>query len=183
MKIDRTLYKGRPSEKREPVEERCYDVLDELNIEYYRADHSPANTIDECHGIEEVLGHSICKNLFLSNRQETDFYLLLLPGDKPFKTKILSRELGVSRLSFGKEEYLELMSIKPGSVSVLGVLNDRDNRVRLLIDREVYEDDYICCHPCRNTSTLKIKTEDVVKKIAPYSGHDITVVDLPWETE
>ena len=100
-----------------------------------------------------------------------------------FKTKILSRELGVSRLSFGKEEYLELMSIKPGSVSVLGVLNDRDNRVRLLIDREVYEDDYICCHPCRNTSTLKIKTEEVVKKIAPYSGHDITVVDLPWETE
>ena len=183
MEIDRTLYKGRPAEHRPDNEELCYDVLDKLGVEYFRADHSPAYTIDDCRGIEEVLGHTICKNLFLTNRQETDFYLLLLPGDKPFKTKILSKELGVARLSFGREEHLEMMSIKPGAVSVLGVLHDKEKKVRLVIDREVYDDDYICCHPCRNTSTLKIKTKDVVEKVVPYSGHDITVVDLPWETE
>ena len=182
--IDKTLYKGRPDDKREANEMRCYDVLDELNIEYYRADHDHADTIEDCRVIEELLGHSVCKNLFLTNRQQTEFYLLLMPGDKPFKTKYLSKQLGTARLSFAGAEAMEqYLDILPGSVSVLGILNDKENKVHLVMDRDIYDDDYICCHPCRNTSTLKISAKDVIEKIVPFSKHEVTVVDLAWETE
>ena len=182
--IDKTLYKGRAEDKRADNEMRCYDVLDALGIEYYRVDHEHADTIEDCQLVEEILGHSVCKNLFLTNRQNTEFYLLLMPGNKPFKTKFLSKQLGTARLSFADAEamtrYLDLL---PGSVSVLGVLNDNDKKVRLIMDRNIYEDEYICCHPCRNTSTLKIYTKDIIEKVIPHSGHDITVVDLAWEVE
>ena len=182
--VDKTLYSERPVDKREENEIRCYDVLEHLNIDYIRVDHEQADTIEDCKFVEEVLGHTICKNLFLTNRQNTEFYLLLMPGDKPFKTKYLSKQLGTSRLSFaGAEAMIENLDVQPGSVSVLGILNDKNKKVHLVIDREIYDDEYICCHPCRNTSTLKIKTRDVIEKIIPYSEHDITIVDLLWEME
>ena len=182
--VDNTVYEGRPTEEREANELRCYNVLDELGITYMRADHECAETIEACADIENVLGHGICKNLFLTNRQKTEFYLLLMPGDKPFKTKYLSKQLGTARLSFADAESMEeYLDIKPGSVSVLGIINDTQKRVDLIFDREIYEDEYICCHPCRNTSTLKIYTSDILKKLIPYSQHEITVVDLPWEYE
>ena len=182
--VDKTVYGGRPENKREANEMRCYDVLDGLGIEYLRADHDCAETIEACAAVEEVLGHPICKNLFLTNRQKTEFYLLLMAGDKPFKTKHLSKQLGTARLSFADAEAMnEHLDIQPGSVSVLGILNDKENRVRLIFDRDIYEDEYICCHPCRNTSTLKIRKDDIVNKLIPYSRHELTVVELPWETE
>jgi len=176
-----TLHKGRPSDTdRIPSEVRCYDVLDSLGIEYMRADHPHADTIEACHEIEKVLGHPICKNLFLTNRSKTDHYLLLMPGDKPFKTKYLCRQMGCPRLSFaGPEPMNDLLGLAPGSVSVLGLINDRENAVRLIMDKGVYESEYICCHPCKNTSTLKIRTSDVLEKVLPYVKHTVTVVDLP----
>lgn len=182
INVDKTMYTGRPNDVREDNEMRCYDVLDRLGVLYNRADHEAADTIDDCHVIEEVLGHTICKNLFLTNRQETQYYLLLLPGDKPFKTKELSKQLGIARLSFAKADAMEeYLDIHPGSVSVLGVLNDTENHVQLVIDREVLEDEYLCCHPCRNTSTLKIRTADVLEKILPFAKHEYIKVDLPRE--
>ena len=155
--VDKTIYNGRPENKREDNEMRCYEVLDSLGVAYLRADHDRADTIEACAAVEEVLGHPICKNLFLTNRQKTEFYLLMMPGDKPFKTKYLSKQLGTARLSFADADaMMQHLDIQPGSVSVLGILNDKDKRVHLIIDREIYEDEYICCHPCRNTSTLKI---------------------------
>lgn len=182
--VDKTVYNGKPENIREANEMRCYEVLDELGIDYIRADHEHADTIEDCHEIEKVLGHTICKNLFLTNRQKTEFYLLLMPGDKPFKTKFLSKQLGTARLSFADAEAMvQHLDLYPGSVSVLGILNDKENRVHLVIDKEIYEDEYICCHPCRNTSTLKILTSDIIEKVVPYSGHDITTVELSWEQE
>lgn len=184
MSDELTLYFGRPEEERSEREQRCYELLDSLGIEYARLDHEHADTIDACHRLEQVLGCKICKNLFLTNRQETDFYLLLMPGDKPFKTKLLSKQIGSARLSFANGEHmLELLDITPGSVSVLGLMNDRENRVRLLIDRELLEDEYIGCHPCLNTSTLRIKTADIVGKLLPAVEHDYTTVELPWVIE
>lgn len=182
--VDKTLYTGRPTDNREANEMRCYDMLDSLNIQYERADHEHADTIEQCHEIEKVLGHGICKNLFLTNRQKTEFYLLLMPGDKPFKTKYLSKQLGTARLSFAEADaMLEYLDILPGSVSVLGIMNDKDKKVHLIMDREVYEGEYICCHPCRNTSTLKIKTKDIKEIFVQHTGHEITVVELSWENE
>ena len=176
-----TLMNGRPetNEGRLEKEIKCYDLLDSLGITYQRIDHEPAMTMEVCAEIDKSLDAVICKNLFLSNRQETDFYLLLIPGNKPFKTKYLSAQLGVSRLSFGKEEYMErFLDNTPGSATVLGLMNDAEHRVRLLMEREVYEAEYFSCHPCICTSSLKLKTSDILYKFLPHTGHDVTVVDL-----
>lgn len=177
-----TLYKGRPEEaaNRLDKELRCYELLDSLNLEYYRVDHEAAMTMEVCREIEKSLGAEICKNIFLCNRQQTDFYLLLTPGDKRFKTKDLSHQLGVSRLSFAGEEHMaEFLDITPGSVSVLGLMNDSGRRIRLIIDKDVLENENFGCHPCINTSTLRIKTADLLEKVIPALGHEPTYVELP----
>lgn len=174
--------KGRPqnTEGRLDKEIRVYDLLDSLGIEYERIDHEPAMTIEACEEIDRVLEAVICKNLFLCNRQETDFYLLLIPGNKKFKTKDISAQIDSSRLLFGKPEYMEqFLDITPGSVSILGLMNDKENRVQLLIDEEVLQEEYIGCHPCINTSSLRIRTEDMVKKIIPELKHSPKLVRLP----
>ncbi|MGI5977747.1 MAG: prolyl-tRNA synthetase associated domain-containing protein [Candidatus Limivicinus sp.] len=184
MQIDSTLYTGRPDDKRIDKEERCYELLDRLNIEYRRADHEHADTIEACHEVEKLLGCSICKNLLLTNRQKTALYLLMMPGDKPFKTKVLSKEIGSARLSFAAPEQMEEhLDITPGSVSVLGLMNDKEGAVRLIIDRDLLKDEFLGCHPCINTSTLKISFSDVIDKLIPAMSHDITYVDLPWECD
>lgn len=180
------LEKGRPADcaGRLEKEVRTYDFLDKLNIEYERIDHEAAMTMDVCAEIDEALGAMICKNLFLCNRQATEFYLLLLPGDKPFKTKLLSKQIGSARLSFASAEHMEaLLDITPGSVSVLGLMNDAQRRVHLLIDNDLLADEYLGCHPCINTSTLRIAMGDVLHKLIPAMGHEPAFVILPWNPE
>ena len=182
MHIDPNLYQGRPADctGRLDREIACYDLLDALGISYTRADHDAADTIADCDVVSEVLGISICKNLFLCNRQETNFYLLLMPGDKPFKTKDLSAQINSARLSFAKPEYMEkYLDITPGSVSVMGLMNDHDKKVQLLIDKDVMKNPYFGCHPCINTSSLKFTTEDLKNKIIPELEHAPLMVNLP----
>ena len=184
MQIDRTLYRGRADEGRLEKERRCYDLLDSLGIKYFRVDHEHADTIEACREVEGLLGCVICKNLFLTNRQQTDFYLLIMPGGKPFKTKYLSAQIGSSRLSFGGAEDMErLLGVTPGSVSLLGLMNDREGKVRLLVDRDLLCDEYFGCHPCINTSSLRIAMRDVREKLLPALGHEPNFVELPWEIE
>ena len=175
------LMNGRPEncEGRLEKEIRCYDLLDSLGIEYQRIDHEAVNTMDACAEIDKVLEATICKNLLLCNRQCTNFYLLLIPGNKTFKTNILSKKIGSSRLSFASPEYMEqFLDITPGSVSILGLMNDKDMRVQLLIDEDVLKGEYIGCHPCINTSSLRIKTADMMEKIIPAMGHAPRLVEL-----
>lgn len=176
------LVKGRPqnNEGRLEKEIRVYDFLDKLDISFERIDHEEANNMDACSRIDEVLGTIICKNLFLCNRQKTEFYLLMMPADKPFKTKDITGQIGCSRLSFADGEYMEkYLDIKPGAVSVMGLMNDTENNVRLLIDKPVIESETIGCHPCVSTSSLKIKTQDILHKFLPAVNHKVTIVDLP----
>lgn len=181
--MSRTPVDIKPSPKGRLLKEMAvYELLDELKISYQRVDHEAAATVDDCHGVDEALGIHICKNLFLCNRQKTDFYLLMMPGLKKFKTKELSAQLGVSRLSFAEAEYMEeFLDITPGSVSVMGLMNDKEHRVRLLIDRELLQDEFVGCHPCVNTSSLKLRMKDVLEKFLPYVGHGYTVVELAGE--
>ena len=175
---------GAPTDaaSRQSRERRCYEFLDGLGVPYRRADHEPAATMEICREIEKRLGCPICKNLLLTNRQQTDFYLLLMEGDKVFKTKYLSKALGCARLSFATDEQMEaLVDITPGSLSVLGLLNDPARRVRLVIDRPVLEQPEIGFHPCLNTSTLAVSMADFRERILPALGHEATVVELPVE--
>lgn len=177
------LVNGRPenTDKRLEKEIRVYDFLDKLGIDYQRVDHMAAMTMEECEEIDKILGDgtAICKNIFLCNRQETDFYLLLLPGDKIFKTKYLSAQIGSSRLSFAKAEYMEkYLDITPGSVSIMGLMNDTAKKVQLLIDEDVMKSEYFGCHPCVNTSSLKIQTNDLQDQIIPALEHEPIYVKL-----
>lgn len=176
------LFKGRPqnTQGRLDKEIRVYDLLDSLGIEYFRTDHEEANTMEVCNDIDKILDTLICKNLFLCNRTKTEFYLLMMPGDKPFKTKDITKQIGCSRLSFGDSEHMQqFLDIKPGAVSIMGLMNDKDNHIQLLIDKPVLEDEYIGCHPCVSTSSLKIKTQDILEKFLPAVNHKPIVVDLP----
>lgn len=182
--IDKTCYSGSPEnlDGRLPKEIRTYRLLDQLKIPFCRVDHAETGTIGDCCDVEELLGIHICKNLFLCNAQKTNFYLLMMPGHKKFKTKNLSKQIHSARLSFSDGEHMErYLDITPGSVSVLGLANDPDNHVQLLIDADVLKDEYIGCHPCINTSSLKIKTADILEKFLPAVHHDYVPVDLPWE--
>jgi len=177
------LETGRPVDldSRLEKEQRVYELLDRLGLQYERVDHAPAMTMEACAEIDQVLGAAMCKNLLLCNRQCTDFYLLLMPGDKPFKTKELSAQIGTARLSFADGSYMEqFLDITPGSLSVLGLMNDKENRVRLLIDKDVLTGEYIGVHPCVDTASLKLKTSDLIEKIIPAMKHEPTCVELPW---
>ena len=178
------LYEGRPerTEGRLPREIRTYDYLDGLGIRYQRTDHERADNMEACNAIDAVLGVIICKNLFLCNRQKTAFYLLMMPGDKKFKTKELSAQINSARLSFAEpEDMLRLLDIEPGAVSIMGLMNDRNREVRLLIDEDVLKDEYIGCHPCVCTSSLKMKTKDVIDIFLPATGHSYETVCLKGE--
>ena len=177
------LLTGRPENMADRLskEVRVYDFLDALDIQYQRVDHEAAMTMEACLGVDAALEATMCKNLMLCNRQCTDFYILLLPGDKKFKTSVLSKQIGSSRLSFADGQYMEqFLDITPGSLSVLGLMNDKENRVQLLIDKDVLTGDYIGVHPCVNTASLKLRTSDLVEKIIPAMGHEPTYVELPW---
>lgn len=191
--IDPKRYCGRPMKTTGPQqwddpgnrtreELSCYDLLDGLGVFYERVDHSAADTIEDCLVVEQVLGTPVCKNLFLCNRQKTDFYLLMMDGGKVFHTKDLSKQLGVSRLSFaGAEDMERLLGVRPGSVTVLGLKNDKDKQVQLVIDRSVQEAEKIACHPCISTSTLSFETKTLLQVILPALGHEPIMVDLPQE--
>lgn len=194
-----TIYKGRPEDVSERTERevRVYDLLDSLGVDYDRLDHAPAMTMEVCEAINAAFGRMtlaefkaetgekhtehaiICKNLFLCNRQKTRFYLLMMPGDKKFLTKDLSAQINSARLSFaGEEEMLRYLDTAPGSVSVLGLMNDKENVVQLLIDSDVLRSEFVGCHPCQNTSSLRLKTRDLMEKVIPTIGHEPIVVRL-----
>ena len=178
------LYNGRPenTENRLEREIRTYDFLDRLGIPYRRTDHEPADNMEACNRIDAVLGVVICKNLFLCNRQKTKFYLLMMPGDKKFKTKELSAQINSARLSFADADaMLQYLDIEPGAVSIMGLMNDHGNDVQLLIDEDVLRDEYLGCHPCVNTSSLKLRTEDVMKIFLPAVNHGYRTVHLVGE--
>ena len=179
MTISPIFHNARPEGELPPQESAAFDLLDTLGIDYDRVSHVAAFNMELCADVSAVLGVSVCKNLFLCNRQKTSFYLLCMPPDKPFHTKDLSAQINSSRLSFAPEDSLwELLHCHPGSATVLGLANDTEHRVQLLLDREVYDAPYMSCHPCICTSTLKLKTSDVLTRLLPHTGHTPIVVDL-----
>ena len=178
------LVKGRPATNKGRLEKeiRCYDLLDGLGVDFQRIDHEATMTMEACAEVDKVLDATICKNLLLCNRQCTAFYLLMIVGDKHFKTSAFSKQIGSSRLSFAAPEYMErFLDITPGSLSVLGLQNDRENRVQLVIDEDVLKGEYFGCHPCINTSSLRLKTADLMERIIPAMGHEpiMVTIDAP----
>ena len=175
------LYEGRPkvTEGRLDKEIAVYDLLDKLEIPFFRTDHEAAMTMEDCFEADKVLGIDICKNLFLCNRQKTKFYLLLMPGNKTFKTKELTKQIPTSRLSFGTAEDMEkYLNVTPGSATIMSLMFDPENQVQLIVDEDVLNQEEFGCHPCVNTSSLKMKTSDVFEKFLKEVHHDYWTVNL-----
>ena len=184
--MELVLYKGRPVDCTGRLEKeiRTYDLLDALGLEYWRTDHAflRADTMEDCMVIDDCLGATVCKNLFLCNRQKTNFYLLLMPADKPFRTKEITSQLGCARLSFASEDAMEqLLQLTPGSATIFGLMHDTENRVQLLVDRDLLEEATFGCHPCINTSTIRMQTGDVFDKLTTALHHPYTIVTLKGE--
>ncbi|MBP3494745.1 MAG: prolyl-tRNA synthetase associated domain-containing protein [Clostridia bacterium] len=174
------VYIGRPKneEGREKKEIRVYDLLDSLGMEYYRVDHTEANTMQDCEKVDMALNTVLCKNLFLSNRQKTSFYLLMMPASKEFRTAVFSKIIGSSRLSFADTDAMEkYLDVTPGSVSIMGLMNDKENNVQLVIDKDVLVPEHIGCHPCINTSSLKLKTDEILNKYLPAVHHTPIIIE------
>ena len=180
MNLSPLIHNTRPEGELLPQEAAAFDLLERLGLVYDRVSGDPADNMEKCDEVAAILGVPVCKNLFLCNRQKTQFYLLCMPPHKVFHTKDLSHQIGSARLSFGPEEQLwDLLRCTPGSATLLGLANDTDHRVRFLMDRETYDAEYLSCHPCICTSTLKLRTRDVLDIFLPHCGHEVTVVDLP----
>lgn len=179
---DATLYENIPDPAgRLPREMEVYRLLERLAIPFKRLDHEPMATIEACRGVDEILGIHMCKNLFLCNTQRTSFYLLMMPGEKKFQTKEVSKQIGSARLSFAPEEFLEeYLHILPGAVSVMGLMNDADNHVKLLVDADVLKEEFLGCHPCVNTASIKLRSRDVFDIFLKEVHHDMTVVHLSF---
>lgn len=179
-------YNGRPTDggddARSDAEIQVYDFLDKIGVTYTTLCHQAAFTMEECEKVREAIGAPVFKNLFLTNKQQTQFYLLMIPADKPFKTKYLSSQLGCARLSFASAEaMMELLHISPGAVSPMGLIHDRDHRVRLIVDRDLAGTGNYACHPCVNTASIALSLSDLLEKVIPATGHTCTWVDLPAE--
>lgn len=183
--MELVIEKGRPADTAQRLDKeiRTYDLPDSLGIEYERVDHEAAETMEACAEVDKILAPAvICKNLFLCNTRKTKFYLLMIREDKKFKTKEISHQINSARLSFAPAEYMEeYLDITPGSVSVLGLMNDKDNQVHLLVDEDVLQAEYFGCHPCINTSSLRLKIADVFGSFLEAVHHDYTVVKLGME--
>lgn len=181
------IYSGRPTEGDEKwteAERAVYDFLDRTGIAYTTLCHPAAFTMEECEAVRQAIGAPVFKNLFLTNKQQTLYFLLMIPADKPFKTKYLSAQLGCARLSFASAEAMqELLHIAPGAVSPLGLIHDKDCRVRLLVDRDLSATGRYACHPCVNTASVAFSLSDLLEKVIPATGHVFTWVTLPAETE
>ena len=177
------LFKGRPAEMPcTEMENRVYDFLDSLNIDYETLKHPAAFTIEECHKIRDIVNVPVFKNLFLTNKQQTQFYLLLMPGEKVFKTKYLSAQIGAARLSFADENHMmKYLGVTPGSVTPMGLINDTNKEIRFLIDEDVKNYPAFACHPCINSASVVMTLKDLTETVIPASGHGIQWVTLPWE--
>lgn len=179
MTVSPLLHNARPAGDLPAQEAAAFDLLDSLRLPYDCVAHEAADTMEKCDGVAAALGVPVCKNLFLCNRQKTAFYLLCMPPHKPFYTRDLSHQIGSARLSFAPEDMLwQLLRCTPGSATLLGLMNDTQQRVKLLIDRETYENEFFSCHPCLCTATLKLRTRDVLNVLLPALGHAPDVVEL-----
>lgn len=168
-----------PSEYKTPLQEMTYKFLSENNIEFSRVDNDEAVTMEDCIEIDKALDMKTVKTLFLCNRQKTQFYLFVTEGDKPFVTKDFSSALGISRVSFASAEMLdEIIGTKVGATTIFGVLREQAQEVRVVFDKAVCESEWFGCSDGTTSCYMKLKTDDILNKLLPSSGHTYEVIEV-----
>ncbi len=173
------IFTTSPKEYKNKLQEKVYRTLDELSISYERVETDEAITMEDCIEIDKKLNMKMVKTLFLCNRQETNFYLYITTGDKKFNSKKFSQELEISRVSFAKEEKMnEMLGTKIGAATIFSSLIDNDFKVQIVIDKDVLNEKYYGCSDGTTTGYMKIKTDDIINKVLPYSKHKEIIIEM-----
>lgn len=168
-----------PKKGTNATKDKVFALLDKLHIPYERVENDVVETMEECKEIDQALGTEIRKSIFLCNQKKTSFFLVVMPAEKQLDTGALEKKLGVSHLSFASGELMEKhLGTKPGSASIMGLINDEDEYVQLIMDKEVADEEWFGCNPGINTDHLKIKTQDLLKKFLPRIYHKAKIVEL-----
>lgn len=166
-----------PEAFKTPLQEKVYRTLEELSISFERVDTDEVITMEDCEAVDEKLNMKMVKTLFLCNRQQTEFYLFITCGDKPFRSKDFGTALEISRVSFAPKELMaEMLGTVVGAATVFSALLDTAESVNIIFDREVLEEEYYGCSDGTTTGYMKIKTEDITKKFLPHTGHKLQTV-------
>jgi Ala-tRNA(Pro) deacylase len=168
-----------PSHFQTQLQKKVYETLEKLQIPFERVDTDEVITMEDCAAIGEKLHMNMVKTLFLCNRQQTDFYLFITIGNKPFRSKDFSNMLGISRVSFAPAEQMELMlGTKIGAATVFSSLLDTENQVRIVFDKEVLAEKWYGCSDGTTTGYMKLQTEDICKKFLPFTNHTLSVIEV-----
>ena len=158
--------------------EKVLDTLGHLGIEYELCRHEPVKTIDDCRAAEEQLHALMPRNVFLCTANKKSHALLLIRPKVAFKTSLVSRQAGMSRLSFAPEEDVErLLGTYPGAVSPLGLIFDINHEVKFLMDRELLKEESLLFHPLRSDMSLKMNTQAFTQKFLKALGYELNCVD------
>lgn len=172
-------YNYSPDNFKTELQKKVYDTLNELSIRYERVDTSEAITMEDCLEIEKKLNVKMVKTLFLCNQQKTKFYLFVTTSSKRFDSKIFSRQLQISRVSFANEELmLSKIKTKIGSATIFGLLMDETKEVQLVIDKEVLNEEYYGCSDGTTTGYMKITTKDILDKVIPCTNHEFNIIEM-----
>lgn len=160
----------------ENIKNKIFGILNDANIDFFTMEHPAIMTVNEGVKIANSLDVPASKCLLLCDRHK-HYYLLMALGEKRLDMKALAVELRCTRLSFASEEdMIKLIGAFPGAVSVMGLANDIDNNVTFILDNEIMECEYVCCHPCVNTCSIKLKTLDLLNKFLPFIHHGYTIL-------
>ena len=159
------------------TQRKVYAALERLGIPVERIDNDPAVTMEDCEAVDAALGVPTVKTLLLCNRQQTMFYLYVMPGDKPFSTKDFGAALQISRVSFAPAEKLrEFLGTEVGATTPLSLVADPDKRVRLIIDKAAVAPEAIGFPDGTTTCYMRMRTADLLGQFIPAAGHEPTFI-------
>lgn len=161
------------------MKQTIYTLLEGLSISYEKIDHPPVYTSEQARQLIPPRPAASAKNLFLKDKKGRNHYLLVFEDSKTLRFEHLAEQIGSSRLSLASLERLERhLGVDPGAVSLLALMNDRDQKVRLLVDRDLWEKEALQCHPLDNTATLVISMGDI-RRFLHFTGHSPRLVIIP----
>ncbi len=168
-----------PTECKTLLQAKVYQTLEQLHIPFERVDTDEAITMEDCVLIDAKLNMKMVKTLFLCNRQQTNFYLFITAGDKPFHSKEFSNALGVARVSFAPAEKMETMlGTKIGAATVFSALLDSDRKVQIVFDKDILAEEWYGCSDGTTTGYMKVRTNQIVHEFLTYTNHTPAIIDV-----
>ena len=154
-----------------------YQTLARLSIPFERVDTQEAVTMEDCVQIDAALGMKMVKTLFLCNRQQTDYYLFITCGDKPFRSKAFSAALGIARVSFAPAEKMEsMLGVKIGAATIFSALLDKAGKLTIAVDKDVAAEQWYGCSDGTTTGYMKISTDLILHKFLPFAKHEARII-------